>query len=278
MKKPTVPATLTRPIPRNIQTRAKRLKFRDAFFRSLGSVRQLLEIIDNLPGVRYFVKDAKSRMIAVSRRRVQYLGLKSEIDIIGLTDLDYLPSDQVGKFLADDQRVIRTGRPLRNRVEMGMDENGFQDWTITDKYPLTNARGKVIGLIGTVQFFDARLKMLEYRGPVGKAVDFIREHLGDQLKLPEIARHANLSERQLQRLFRKTFGMTIHLFILRSRIQRAIYELTHTRRTIGEIALMFGFCDQSAFTHHFRALAGMPPRVYRDRYVTKLNPPSGPDE
>lgn len=248
---------------------------RDDFFCNQINPRQLLEAFDQLPGVRYFVKDAKSRLMALSDQRVRHLGLSSEEEVIGLTDRDYLPAEIVGKFLADDQWVIKHGKPLRNRVEMGMDENGFQDWTITDKYPLINARGKVVGLIGTVQFFERRRKVLGYLGPVGKAADFIREHLGDGLMLADIARHAGLSERQLQRLFRQAFGMTIQQFIIRSRIQAAIHELTHSQRTIAEISLMFGFSDQSAFTNQFRMVAGIPPRLYRQRYVEKLTTLTG---
>ena len=206
----------------------------------------------------------------MSSTRVSQLGLTSEEEIIGLTDRDFLPSENVEQFLADDQWVIRHGQPLRNRIEMGVDESGFRDWIITDKYPLRNSRGQVVGLIGTVQFFEARRKVLGYLGPVGKATDFIRDRLGEGLMLSEIARHAGLSERQLQRLFRRGFGMTIQQFIIRSRIQAAIHELTHSQRSIAEIALMFGFSDQNAFTNQFRAVAGIPPRLYRQRYVAKI--------
>ena len=249
---------------------ARRLKLRDDFFHNQISPRQLLEAFDHLPGVRYFVKDAQSRLMAMSSTRVSQLGLTSEEEIIGLTDREFLPSENVEQFLADDQWVIRHGKPLRNRIEMGVDESGFRDWIITDKYPLRNSRGQVVGLIGTVQFFEARRKVLGYLGPVGKATDFIRDRLGEGLMLSEIARHAGLSERQLQRLFRRAFGMTIQQFIIRSRIQAAIHELTHSQRNIAEIALMFGFSDQSAFTNQFRAVAGIPPRLYRQRYVAKI--------
>ncbi len=246
------------------------LKLRNNFFRHQINPRQLLEAFDQIPGFRYFVKDAHSRLMALSGKRVAHLGLKSEEEVIGLTDREYLPAEIVDQFLADDQWVIRHGKPLRNRVEMGMDEDGFRDWTITDKYPLVNSRGKVVGLVGIVQFFEARRKMLGYLGPVGKATDFIRDRLGEGMMLSEIARHAGLSERQLQRLFRRAFGMTIQQFIIRSRIQAAIHELTHSRRTIAEIALMFGFSDQSAFTNQFRTVTGLPPRIYRERYMAKL--------
>jgi AraC-like DNA-binding protein len=243
---------------------------RDDFFRKQINPRQLLDAFDHLPGFRYFVKDTHSRLMALSAQRVTHLGLTSEDEVIGLTDRDYLPSEIVDPFLADDQWVFHHGKPLRNRVEMGMDENGFRDWTITDKYPLMNSRGKVVGLIGTIQFFEGRRKMLGYFGPVGKAADFIRDRLREGLMLADIARHAGLSQRQLQRLFHRAFGMTIQQFIIRSRIQAAIQELTQSQRTIAEIAAMFGFSDQSAFTNQFRAVAGVPPRVYRERYLAEL--------
>ena len=208
--------------------------------------------------------------MALSSKRVAHLGLSSEEEVIGLTDRDYLPTEIADKFLADDQWVIENGKPLRNRVEMGMDENGFRDWTITDKYPLRNSRGKVVGLIGTVQFFEVRRKMLGYLGTVGKAADFISDHLGESLMISEIARHAGFSDRQLQRLFRQVFGMSVQQFVIRSRIQAAMHELTHSQRSIAEIALMFGFSDQSAFTNQFRAVTGLPPRLYRQRYVSNL--------
>jgi len=277
-KRPAAAQKLPRRTPRasTALPLASRLKLRDDFFQHQINFRQLLEAFDHLPGFRYFVKDAKSRLMALSSKRVSHLGLTSEDEVIGLTDRDYLPSEIVDQFLADDQWVIRHGKPLRNRVEMGMDENGFRDWTITDKYPLVNSRGKVVGLIGTVQFLEARRKMLGYLGPVGKAADFIRDRLGEGLMLSDIARHAGLSERQLQRLFRRAFGMSVQQFIIRSRIQAAIHELTRSQRTIAEIALMFGFSDQSAFSNQFRSVAGLPPRIYRERYLAELtsNPAS----
>jgi AraC-like DNA-binding protein len=255
-----------------VPAQATRLRWRDDFFRHQINPRQLLAAFEHIPGVRYFVKDVKSRLMALSSKRVAQLGLSSEEEVIGLTDRDYLPAEIVDKFLADDQWVIQHAKPLRNRVEMGFDENGFRDWTITDKYPLLNARGQVVGLVGTVQFFEARRKMLGYLGPVGRAADFIRDHLGEGLMLSAIARHVGLSERQLQRLFRRAFGMTIQQFVIRSRIQGAIHELTHSQRSIAEIAFMFGFSDQSAFTNQFRAIAGLPPRLFRQRYLARLTP------
>jgi AraC-like DNA-binding protein len=63
--------------------------------------------------------------------------------------------------------------------------------------------------------------------------------------------------------------MTIQQFIIRSRIQGAIRELTGSQRGIAEIALMIGFSDQSSFTNEFRMITGVPPRLYRKRHLAK---------
>jgi AraC-like DNA-binding protein len=251
---------------------AGRLRLRDDFFRNQAAAKELLQPFEHLPGILYFVKDSKSRLMAISRESVARMGFETEEEIIGRTVQDYLPSDLADKYLADDEWVIRHGKPRLNIVEMWFNEQGLRDWIITDKYPLRNARGKVVGLIGTVQTFGARRKLLAHLGPVGQAADYIRDHLGDPMMVSEIARHAGFSERQLQRLFRRVFGMSMQQFIIQSRIQAAIHELTHSQRSIAEIAILFGFSDQSAFTNKFRAITGLPPRAYRERYLARLTP------
>ena len=126
-----------------------------------------------------------------------------------------------------------------------------------------------MGLIGTTQPFEGRLELLAHIGPVGKAADYVRAHLGEPLLLSVIARHAGFSERQLQRLFLRVFGITVRQFIIQSRVQAAMRELIQPDRSIAEIALKFGFSDQSAFTNQFREATGLPPGTYRKRYFAR---------
>lgn len=248
-----------------------RLRMRDDFLRNVIDPRRLLQPFDEIPGILYFVKDAHFRMMAISRESVARLGLESEEEIVGQTDHDYLPADLADKYMADDQWVVRHQKPKRNILEMWFNDQGMRDWIVTDKYPLYNTRNEVVGLIGTIQPFEARRRLLAHLGPAGKAADFIRDHLGDPMMLSEIASRTGLSQRQLQRLFHRVFGMSIQQFIIQSRVHAAIHELIHSDRGIAEIALRFGFSDQSAFTNKFRAVTGLPPGVYRERYVAKLS-------
>jgi AraC-like DNA-binding protein/PAS domain-containing protein len=249
----------------------ERLRIREAFFRGAGlDPRQFLQAFDNIPGLFYFVKDAQSRTMLNTREYAQLLGHRSDDEIVGKRPSEYLARDLADHYEADDQKVLRTGQPLRNILEIGFNEQGVPDWIITDKYPLRDASGRVVGIMGTMQSLEGRVRTLPHLGEVGKAAAFIRENLGEPMLLADVAAHVGMSERHLQRLFHKLIGMPIQRFIIHSRVHAAAYELTHSERPMSEIALMFGFSDQSAFTNTFRKLTGVPPREYRNRHLRNL--------
>jgi PAS domain S-box-containing protein len=251
---------------------AARLRLQEAFFRRTIESQQLLQPFDRIPGVIYFVKDTESRMMAISSHAIDAFGFSSGEQIIGLKPHDFMAKEIADQYLAGDQQVFRGGKPVLNIIEMGVTPQGGWDWIFTDKYPLRDVNGRIVGLVGITQSLEARRRLLAHLGPVGNAADFIREHLGESLPLSQIAEHVGLSERQLQRIFHRVFRMTIHQFIIRSRIHAAIQTLTHTDRSIAEVAVMYGFSDQSAFTNRFRQVTGMSPRIYRKKYVERLTP------
>lgn len=250
----------------------ERLRYREEFFRRAGiDPRQFLQAFDHVPGLFYFVKDAESRTLLNTRECVRSPGMPYDLRTVGKRPRDYLVAkDLAAHYEEDDQKVYRTGKPLRNIVEIGFNEDGVPDWIITDKYPLKDGGGKVIGIIGTMQTLEHRVQTLPLLGEVGKAASYIRRHLGDRLMLDDVASHVGVSERHLQRLFHKQIGMSIQQFIIRSRVHAAAYELTHSQRPLVEIALMCGFSDQSAFTNSFRKVFGVPPREYRAYYLDNL--------
>lgn len=246
---------------------SNRARLRDRFFGQLADPRIFLRPFDRIPGILYFVKDRESRMMAVSPALIPRMGGTREEDIIGITPHDYLPIDLADKYLMDDQRVMSSGQPLINVVEAWFNEHKLRDWIVTDKFPLFDRAGTVIGLIGTLHSFEDRRRHLAHLGTVGKAADFIRERLDDPPSLGEVAATVGYSERQLGRMFHRVFGMSVRQFTLHSRIHAAAHELTHSHDAITEIAMKFGFCDASAFSHAFRAVTGETPRTYRMRHI-----------
>ncbi len=96
-----------------------------------------------------------------------------------------------------------------------------------------------------------------------RVTDYICEHLGDDLKVIELAAIAQVSPYYFIRLFRKSIGQTPHQYILQQRIEKAKYLLQHQQISVSEIAAMVGFCDQSHLTKYFRRIVGVTPKQYQ---------------
>ena len=251
------------------------MRIREAFFCELGiDPRQFLQAFNHVPGLHYFVKDAQSRTLLNTREYAELTGHSPDAEIIGRRAGEYLVQELADHYEADDQTVLRTGQPLRNIVEIGFNEQGVPDWIITDKYPLLNSAGEVVGIMGTMQRLEDCKRPLPHLGEVGKAATFIRKNLGARLLLSDVAAHVGMSERQLQRLFHKLIGMTIQRFMIHSRVHAAAYELRHSEQSVAAIANMFGFSDQSAFTNTFRKMTGIPPREYRKQHLKTTPSPT----
>jgi PAS domain S-box-containing protein len=235
------------------------------------TIRELLRPFDDVAGLLYIVKDHQSRVVAISPESLLRMGYNDETQVIGKLPEEYLPAELALKFRADDEWVLKTGQARLNMVEMWFNPQGRREWISTNKYPLRDADGKVIGVIGILQNLDIREKRFAHLGPVGEAADYIRAHLGEPLMIRDIARHAGFSERQLQRNFHKVLGQTIQQYIIQNRIHAAITDLTHSGLTLGDIALKSGFNDQSAFTNCFKKITGQTPHAYRRKLLEQRN-------
>ncbi|HVS35240.1 MAG TPA: response regulator [Gemmataceae bacterium] len=114
----------------------------------LARERNLLRaLMDHLPD-HIFVKDTRSRFVTANAATVQTLGAKSLEDILNKTDFDFLPQERAQQFYADEQTVVRTGRPLLNREELLIDAAGRRKWLLTTKAPFRDGNGAVVGLVG----------------------------------------------------------------------------------------------------------------------------------
>jgi AraC-like DNA-binding protein len=93
--------------------------------------------------------------------------------------------------------------------------------------------------------------------------EHIETHLGENVDLAALASIAGLSVFHFARAFKRTAGVTPHLYLLRRRIERAQEMLGRTELSLSEIALAAGFFDQSHLARHFRQVVGMTPREFR---------------
>jgi AraC-like DNA-binding protein len=82
---------------------------------------------------------------------------------------------------------------------------------------------------------------------------------------PALARIAHVSEAHFIRTFRATFGETPHRYLQRRRVERAMFLLRETERSVTEICLDVGFASLGTFSRTFRDVVGEPPTSYRKR-------------
>lgn len=245
------------------------------FLDRMGGPQQFQQLFEHLPGVSFFVKDRQSRMIFASQVFYEHLGAKSEAEIVGKTDDDFFPPHAADHFKRDDQLVMTTGRPLIGRVELWYNEQRVLDWFVTNKLPVRDTRGNIIGVMGTVRSYEGQRRTMLPMSLINSTVDFIREHHHQRLTVEELAEQAGLSPRQLHRKFRDVFGLSVQDFLIKTRIQAASDALLHSGLTIAQIAADFGFCDQSAFTQLFRKHTGLTPLKFRRRYATGADSTTG---
>jgi len=116
---------------------------------SLSEERNLLRtLIDNIPDAIY-VKDRESRFVLCNREVLQRKAVGSLEEIVGRSDFDFYPPELAQSVYANEQEVMRTGRPLTNIERCVIDKaTGLPTWSLTTKVPLRNSTGEVVGLIG----------------------------------------------------------------------------------------------------------------------------------
>src|SRR5271156_5879776 len=117
----------------------------------------LAELFDNLEDVLVWVKDCDGRYCWVNRAFVinyALAGDKSQAQaafgpqaIVGMTDYDLSPAFLADQFRLDDEHVL-TGKRIVNRIELVGQPDGLTVWNVTNKIPLFDVNGVIIGTAG----------------------------------------------------------------------------------------------------------------------------------
>ena len=93
--------------------------------------------------------------------------------------------------------------------------------------------------------------------------EYIEAHLDQPLSLGELALRCNLSEYHFARMFRASFGLPPHQYLLARRLQRACQMLRYGQQPLLQIALHCGFASASHFSNRFRQAFAATPGEYR---------------
>src|SRR6059036_440756 len=96
-----------------------------------------------------------------------------------------------------------------------------------------------------------------------RARDAMDRDYAKPLDIPALARIAYVSEAHFIRTFRATFGETPHRYLQRRRVERAMFLLRESGRSITDVCMDVGFTSLGTFSRTFRKIVGETPSGYR---------------
>jgi AraC-like DNA-binding protein len=96
-----------------------------------------------------------------------------------------------------------------------------------------------------------------------RARDAMDRAFAEPLDVRTVAAVAHVSPAHFSRRFRATFGETPHRYLQRRRVERSMFLLRETDRTVTEICFDVGFTSLGTFSRTFREIVGEPPSDYR---------------
>lgn len=236
-----------------------------AFLRRISG-KQLLGLFDLLPDVSFFLKDRESRFLGLNRRGCEYCGVPNERAAIGKTDHDFFPRSRADEYQRDDQAVMRSGKPIINRMQSAPEAEGLPHFVLTSKIPLRDERGRVIGLAGISRPVEQVRERSGSVARLSKVMDHLHCQSHEAHSTADLAALAGLSVSQFERTFRKSFGSSPRQYLLRFRVEAAARHLAESETTIATIAVESGFHDHAHFTRSFRQVMGLTPSAYRSEH------------
>ncbi len=98
---------------------------------------------------------------------------------------------------------------------------------------------------------------------VRKATRLMKERIGHEILLDDIANESALSRPHFYKLFRENVGITPNVYLNTLRMERAIDRLVTTDQAVTSIGLDLGFASQASFSRFFVSNVGIPPTDYR---------------
>ena len=131
---------------------------------ALQASQHIFELVLNSVHHAIWWKDANSRFLGCNRKLAEYAGVGHPSELVGKTDADCawgdaeLPRSGAPWFQDHDRMVMETGEPLIGLREQVRIAGGRVIWVETNKVPLTDFDGKVVGTLGTFTDITSRIE------------------------------------------------------------------------------------------------------------------------
>ena len=138
----------------------------------------LQDVVNSIPGLIWW-KDRESRYLGCNENMAKLAGFRNPAHLTGKLDNELPWREQADFYHGCDLEVMDSDKPLLNVIEPIMSANGAVLWIDTNKVPLHDANGMVVGTVGSSIDVTERLKLIHQRE------DFMSS-LAHDLKVPVV--------------------------------------------------------------------------------------------
>jgi AraC-like DNA-binding protein len=105
-----------------------------------------------------------------------------------------------------------------------------------------------------------------------RARDAMDRAYAEPIDVPAVAAVAHISPAHFSRTFRAVFGETPHRYLQRRRVERSMFLLRETERSVTDVCLDVGFTSLGTFSRTFREIVGETPSGYRQGHGPVVAP------
>ncbi|BDZ42811.1 hypothetical protein GCM10025865_21100 [Paraoerskovia sediminicola] len=173
---------------------------------TLGLSPVMVGLMDELAQTMFCAKDVDGRYVAVNRVFVMRTNARSRREVLGRTAADLFVPQLAERYAQQDAEVLRSGRPLRNELELIRRLGGTAGWFLTSKHPVHDASGRVTGLVSVSQDLHEADADDATMDSMSRLVAAVAERLDEQLTAPRLAALAGCSVDVLDRRVRRVFS------------------------------------------------------------------------
>jgi len=137
---------------------------------------------------------------------------------------------------------------------------------LTESPNIFQLKSIVLNMINDLQI-QLTHSVRKYSSFIEESLNYIKEHLEDDLSLEQIAQHVHINKSYFSRTFKKECGDSVISYITNLRINKAKELLATSNLKTFEISETVGIHDPAYFSVIFKKNTGMSPKAYRDQFL-----------
>ena len=227
-------------------------------------VEAMEKFFQRLDGILFCIKDREGCYLSANAAFLRRVRVEDVDDLIGRTARELFPPLLAAGYEQQDARVRSQGEETRDRLEMITNSDGGIGWYLSDKIPIRNRAGEIIGIASMSRDLRSSADSDPRYARLASVIEYMRKHYHEPLRIGRLVAQTDLSLSSFERLMRSLLKVSPRQFLTRIRVEAATGRLRDTNDSLGQIALDCGFCDQSTFCRQFKAIAGMTASRYRN--------------